>query len=110
MHEIVADGLSEKEARKMEDDLITQYKNNDPEFGYNITGGHIGGKSELLIQHEQAVSHKTRCNQTGVVYPSMRKASKDTGVCITSIRNSCKFGTEYHGLSFSRVCDEILEE
>jgi hypothetical protein len=110
LHEIVEDGLSEKAARKMEDELIIRYKSNDPEFGYNMAGGYISNKSELLIQHEQSVSHKTKCNQTGVVYSSMRKASKDTGVCITSIRNSCKFGTEYHGLSFSRIFDEISEE
>jgi hypothetical protein len=106
LHEIVADGLSEKEACRMEKYLIAEYHSNDQNFGYNLADGGIGGGiTEAMKQHIKDVSIKTICNQTGVVYPSMRQASKDTGVCASSVRDSCKSGREYKGLSFSQIFD-----
>ena len=111
LHEIVANGLSETEARKMEKDLIVEYHSSNSNFGYNATDGGAGCEfSEAMKQHIENVSMKTMCNQTGIIYPSIRKASKDTGICMTSVRDSCKSGKEYNGLSFSLVCDEISEE
>lgn len=41
-HEIVADYLLEKDALQLEISLILKLKANDPEFGYNVTGGGRG--------------------------------------------------------------------
>lgn len=109
-HEIVACGLSKSEANKMEIELIAQYKSNESDFGYNITNGGFGGQPEALKEHVKNICRPTKCNQTGIVYPSMKEASKQTGICPSSVWNSCKYGNVYHGLSFSLVCDEILEK
>ena len=41
-HLIVADGLSESEAKKMECDLIAEWHTQDTRFGYNMTAGGDG--------------------------------------------------------------------
>ena len=44
-HEILFDNLCEKDAKEIEQSLITKYQTTNPEFGYNITGGgdgHVG--------------------------------------------------------------------
>lgn len=43
-HEIYADGLSQKEAEKLEQQLIAKYKSKDRRFGYNHTDGGDGTK------------------------------------------------------------------
>ena len=45
-HEVIAEGLTEEEANKLEKSLIDEYKTNDPNFGYNIREG--GGASGHL--------------------------------------------------------------
>lgn len=110
LHEIVANGLSEKEAGNMEKELVEKYQSNNSNYGYNAADGGVGGFSEAMKQHIKDVSIKTRCNQTGIIYASMKEAARQTGISVTSVRNSCKFGTEYNNLSFSIVCDEISEE
>lgn len=51
-HKIIAENLSEYEAKELEKDLIKKYHSNNPQFGYNIT---IGGESNLryLTEEEQ---------------------------------------------------------
>ena len=110
LHEIVADGLSEKEASKIEADLIAKYKSNDYKFGYNVTDGGLGGKSIAMREYAKKVSQPTKCNETGVIYPSLSEASRQTGVCISSVRKSCNDGSVYCGLSFSRVRSKITEK
>lgn len=38
-HEILSSGLTKEEACDEEKRLITLYKSNNPEYGYNLTGG-----------------------------------------------------------------------
>lgn len=109
-HEIIASGLSKKEAGEMEHTLVSKYKSNDEKFGYNMTDGGFNYLTPAQVKHKEATSIKTKCNETGIVYSSMNEASKQTGVCISSVRKSCITGAVYHGLSFSIACDEILEK
>lgn len=110
LHEIIESGLNKNEASQMERNLITKYKSNNPEFGYNMADGELTGQSEALKKYVRSMSKSTKCNQTGVIYPSMKEASRQTGICSSSVWNSCKYGNIYNGLSFSLVCDENLEE
>ena len=41
-HEVLFEGLEEKQAKLMEISLIHYYKSNNPEFGYNISAGGEG--------------------------------------------------------------------
>ena len=88
---------------------FVKYKSNNPEFGYNIADGGLGGKTERQKEYEKNASYPTKCNQTGVIYSSMSEASKQTGVCISSVRKSCIDGSVFKGLSFSRAYNEISE-
>ena len=109
-HEIIACGLSKKEAGEMESSLVSLHKSNNEEFGYNMTDGGFNYLTPAQVKHKEAASIKTKCNETGVVYQSMKEASRQTGICVSSVRKSCMTGMIYHGLSFSAVCDEILDE
>ena len=111
-HEIVADGLSEQEAKTMEMQLIGQYKSNEYQFGYNIDGPEedddkLQQNIEAFQQRLRDASYLTMCDQTGAIYPSMSEASRQTGIPVSTIRKSCKDGTKWKGLSFSLLCNEI---
>lgn len=41
-HDIVAEGLTAEQAASLERELIAQYDSNDPQHGYNRTGGGFG--------------------------------------------------------------------
>lgn len=73
-HEILFDGLTEKEACEKETELIAQYKSNEKDYGYNRDSGGVCNKRHSeetkqkirnsLIGHE--VSESTRKKQTSV--------------------------------------------
>ena len=42
-HEIVVNGLTKDQAYRLEKELISAYRSTDPDFGYNITEGGLGG-------------------------------------------------------------------
>lgn len=54
-HIIVADGLTESDAKELEKKLIAQYKSNDRRYGYNIT---IGGESASGYRHTEKTRKK----------------------------------------------------
>jgi hypothetical protein len=110
LHEIVASELSEEDAMKLEANLIVKYKSNNLEFGYNVQKAGARGNLEALAKHNRDTSKMLRCNQTGVIYPSIKEAARQTGICSSNVWKSYKYGNVYKGLSFSCVCDEILDE
>lgn len=58
-HEILFDGLTEKEACQKEIDLIAQYKSNNPNYGYNLSSGgecHTKG-CKWTTEHKQKTSN-----------------------------------------------------
>lgn len=50
-HEILFENLTEEEAKQKEVDLISFYKSNDPQYGYNCTAGG-DGKSGVVVSEE----------------------------------------------------------
>lgn len=110
-HEIIAEGLSEQEAKTMEMQLIGQYKSNDYQFGYNLDGPEIDERVQknidALQQRLKDAGYLTMCDQTGAIYPSMKEAARQTGISVTMIRKSCREGIKWKGLSFSLLCNEI---
>ena len=56
-HEILYAGLSSSEAKQMEKDLISQYKSNQREFGYNLTNGGDGSEG---YKHSEETKQKMR--------------------------------------------------
>lgn len=55
-HEIVGQGLTEKEACNLEESLISKYQSNDERFGYNKSTG--GEKPALGVKHSEETRQK----------------------------------------------------
>ena len=51
-HIILAEGLSQEDACEMEIRLITKYKSNNPDYGYNISFGGITGSYNIPCSEE----------------------------------------------------------
>ena len=75
-HEVIADNLSEQEAKEMEIDLINKYKSNDKVHGYNITIGGDGwagikmSEEQKQILREKAIE---RCSDPNFIHPNKGK-------------------------------------
>ncbi len=88
-HTIIKDGLTLEEANELEAEMISKYKSNDSEFGYNIDNGGNGCGSKSLEHREklrlsnsptkQKLSKKVRCVETNEVFNSIREAARKTG-------------------------------
>lgn len=77
-HDILAEGLSEEEACKMEIELIARYRTTDPAYGYNVTSGgeHAG---ELTPEGRERLAARMRSSQNPVyVYGSPMKGKNHT--------------------------------
>lgn len=60
-HEILFDGLTKEEAEQKEIELITRYKSNQREYGYNVeTGGNLGKKLNEETKKKISDSRKGR--------------------------------------------------
>lgn len=60
-HEIIATGLTKKEANWLEQYLISYYHSNEGQYGYNITKGGDGSNGRIFTKEERArlsESHK----------------------------------------------------
>ena len=53
-HEIIATGLTKKEANWLEQYLISYYHSNEGQYGYNITRGGDGSNGRLITKEERA--------------------------------------------------------
>lgn len=53
-HEIIATGLTKKEANWLEQYLISYYHSNEGQYGYNITKGGDGSNGRLITKEERA--------------------------------------------------------
>ena len=111
-HTIIKDGLTLEEANKLEFEMISKYKSNNSEFGYNIDygGNCFGSKSlehreKLRISNsptKQKASKKVRCVETNEIFNSIREASRKTGAnraCISWCCNNTprhKTTSSYH--------------
>ena len=60
-HDILYDGLSKEEAEQKEIELISAYRSNNPEYGYNIqNGGNTSGKHSVETRKKISKSNKGR--------------------------------------------------
>ena len=95
-HEILYTNLSKEEACIKEQELIKKYKTNDNKYGYNNSvGGEIGSKgchwkkkNKKLKATKKTDKGKPRvivCVETKIEYPSLREASRLTGISKTCI-------------------------
>ena len=88
-HTIIKDGLTLEEANELEAEMISKYKSNNSEFGYNIDNGGNGCGSKSLEHREklrlsnsptkQKLSKKVRCIETNEIFNSIREAARKTG-------------------------------
>lgn len=79
-HEVLFNNLTKEEAEKLEKEMITQYKSNQIEFGYNIASGGIGGNNKKSV----------KCVKTSIVYESAAEAHRQTGVAANNISACCR--------------------
>lgn len=114
-HEVIADGLTERDACEMEKRLIAEYKSNDREHGYNLS---IGGETTDRItvksgaENVRAVSVTRIDPQTGErkVYGAVADAVKEMGINHRGICKACRgvaktymgYIWEYTDRSFSK--------
>lgn len=100
-HTILYEGLTSEQANEKEIELITKYKSNNPNYGYNIQNG--GTKSSLPIEQRQRMSEAQQgngnrnipvmCIETGEVFQSAVIAAKRIGQTDGSIIGKCCRGT-----------------
>ena len=102
-HEILFENLSKKEAEKIEIDLISIYKANDKNFGYNIASG--GGVNIPTEETRRKISEangvKIKCVTDGKVFKSIKQASEFYRIsrdCIT--KNITGKSKTTHGMVF----------
>lgn len=115
-HKILVEGLDESEAKQMEKELITKYNTNNPEFGYNKTGGGDGflgvqrfGKDNFFYgKHhskqtkeiiQKALGHEVYQFDFDLnlikLYPSIKAASKESGIHESQIEGCVHQKTGY---------------
>ncbi len=119
-HEILFDGLTETEAKKLEIELITKHRTNDRKYGYNITSGGDGSlgrevtketrekmsKSWTTDKREKMSSiHSGKGNPMyGTLSPSRRKVE-----CITTgeVFDSISKASKKYNRSPTVICEHL---
>jgi group I intron endonuclease len=77
-HIIIADGLSQEDAKKMEIDLISQYKSTNRNHGYNMTEG---GEGWLGCKHSEEWRRKLiEYNKTRVLGPEFIQRQRESHI------------------------------
>lgn len=118
-HEVVATGLSQKEALDLERDLVCKYNTVWPN-GFNHTmGGEYPGRmldstrAKLRARAEMRapdMRKRCRCVETGVVYQSITDAAKKMGTHRSAIARACAKGSSCGYLHFEYVDDSVQED
>lgn len=136
-HEILMDGLTEKEASEMEQKLIAEYEATDSSKGYNVS---LGGKSTFKgLKHSE--EHKQRMSEMyqgkqfsdehlkhlkeahakeriavksidvlgNIIkeYDSLTSAADDIGGHKTNVSRACKSGKPYKGVYWRYAESEV---
>lgn len=99
-HEVLYDGLTEEEAKRIEVELIAKHNATDRRYGYNITAGgdhHVGApcseenRERVRLRFTGAnnpCARKVICLETLETYDTVTEAESKTGAC--NITGSCK--------------------
>ncbi len=80
-HEILFDGLTKEEACAKESELISLYKSNDADYGFNVSDGGAGRTGS---------GKKVYCVETNKLYKTAKQAEKETGINRTHIGGCCR--------------------
>lgn len=116
IHEILYTNLSKEQAEEIERKLITEYRSNDSEYGYNIDSGGIFGTKfseshktniskgkkgkSFSSEHRKNLSESHKglfniggkrvlCIDTKVIYESVNEAERQTGISSKNISAVC---------------------
>lgn len=116
-HEILYRNLNKQQAFKLEEELITFYKSNNYNFGYNIYSNKtIKGanntkthsqimkeyyndySNRMKLRNRNAINKPVVCVETGIIYKSTAEATRLTGCNHISscCKNSNKTSKNYH--------------
>ena len=85
-HEVLYEVETKEEANRLEKEMIIQYKTTEAAFGYNISFGGIGGDNGGSEKQRK----KVLCVETGVIYESIKEASRQTGIDNSGISKVCR--------------------
>lgn len=134
-HQILFEHLTKIEANKKEIELISFYKSNDPNFGYNITAG---GNTNTLSQEQKKqktelnykmwqdgtfkkiINTPVYCIELQLGFESALEAQRATGIDNSSIQKVCKKQLNYagflpngqpiHWIYLNEKTDDIIQE
>lgn len=104
LHEIVAEGLTRKEADELEKELIAKYKSNDRKYGYNITEGGRNG-----VGSPGGKNHNARaviCLETNEIWECASYCARDLNVEQSSLNESLYHGYRCCGKHY-RYLDDV---
>ena len=104
-HIVIADGLTQEEAYKLEKDLIKCWDTTNPKNGYNIS---VGGASGTGVGAKPVVQYDLNFNKVGE-YEAARHAEGITGIPAAGIRCCCNgYGNTAGGYVWIFKKDEAL--
>lgn len=106
-HEVIKENLTKEEAENLEIELISKYKTQNPEFGYNIMEGghapHLSDETKEKISNANkghgdrgggAPRRKVLCEETQEIFPSCSAAARWCGSNSSHICFCCKGKSE----------------
>lgn len=103
-HEIIADHLTESEAKKFEKTLILKLKSYIDKYGYNVTFGGDDWASNYKPVAQYDLDGNFICS-----YKSLREASLKTGANHTGISHCCKgLSRQVGGFMWRYIIDDII--
>lgn len=99
-HEVLLDGLTEKEARKKETELISFYKSNDERFGYNLTEGGEHNIPNKVVRDK--ISKANKANMT----PERRQQHREIALKLNYTGDRNPFYGKHHDESTRKRMSE----
>lgn len=104
-HEIIFDGLTKEQAEQKEIELISIYKSNQREYGYNHSTG--GEKGALGCKHSDEMNDKKRNRMMGESNPMYGKARTEQEKEKMSENRKGRYSGEAHYFYGHRHSDEM---
>lgn len=105
-HEILAEGLEEAEAKKLEINLIAKYKTTDPNFGYNISCGGDGNTKypteelkKLAVARHKAKGWAIRKHKLHTDKEAHKQALATRRVWYNRVKDTQEYRTQYQQYS-----------
>ena len=116
-HEILYENLTKEEANNKEVELISLYKSDNPNFGYNNDhgGNNVGKiteKQKMVLKElfSVPVRQYSKYGEFIKEYSSMTEAEKITGLSASSISKCCRNEAKLCGDCIWRFKDEVIDK